>query len=198
MKLAKTVDLINNSYRNLNERTVQFTEMLTKLGHKVEWGYYNSHSVTVNGETYLEYYPIPVITVNDTCNVGIDFSNVFIEGKLYKDETGNFDIEKFRDYKLTVCGTENYLSDIYSDGMDNDEFAGSVEESGEEEIIIRIELDGEPLIKEILEVIKLLDETGTHIKSRSTDDNIPEGMHSLSEMDENTPAFEVAKVLMDE
>ena len=198
MKLAKTVDIINNSYRNLNERTVQFTEMLTKLGHKVEWGYYNSHSVTVDGEPCLEYYPIPVITVNDTCNVGMDFLRVFIEGKLYKDEAANFDTDKLRDYKFAVCVTKNYLSEIYSDGMDADEFAESVEESGEEEIIIKIELDGEPLIKEILDVIKLLDEIGTHIKSHSTDDNIPEEMNSLSEMDENTPAFEVAKVLMDE
>ena len=198
MKISKTIDSINNNYRNLHERTVQFTEMLTKLGHKVEWGYYNSHSTIADGEPYLEYYPIPVVTVNDTCNVGIDFSRVFIEGKLYKDEAGNFDMDKFRDYRFTVCGTENYLLDIYSDGMDADEFAESVSESGEEEIIIRIELDGEPLIKEILETIKLLDETGTHIKSHSTDENIPEEMNSLSDMDENTPAYEVAKVLMDE
>lgn len=59
---------------------------LEKLGYNVEWGYYDRHTVTVNGDNFLEYYPIPVLTVNGICDIAVDFLQVSIDGKLFAAE----------------------------------------------------------------------------------------------------------------
>ena len=64
MKIPKNVNVVNDSYRTLSERAIMLRNTLEKLGYNVEWGYYDRHTVTVNGDNFLEYYPIPVLTVN--------------------------------------------------------------------------------------------------------------------------------------
>ena len=59
MKIPKNVNIVNDSYRTLSERAIMLRNTLEKLGYNVEWGYYDRHTVTVNGDNFLEYYPIP-------------------------------------------------------------------------------------------------------------------------------------------
>ena len=76
MKIPKNVNVVNDSYRTLSERAIMLRNTLEKLGYNVEWGYYDRHTVTVNGDNFLEYYPIPVLTVNGICDIAVDFLQV--------------------------------------------------------------------------------------------------------------------------
>ena len=71
MKIPKNVNVVNDSYRTLSERAIMLRNTLEKLGYNVEWGYYDRHTVTVNGDNFLEYYPIPVLTVNGICDIAV-------------------------------------------------------------------------------------------------------------------------------
>ncbi|MCH5278762.1 MAG: hypothetical protein J1E60_03135 [Christensenellaceae bacterium] len=196
MKLTKNMELINNSYRTLHERAVNLAKLLDKLGYSVEWGYYGQHSAKVDGEYYLEYYPIPVITVKDICDIGLDFSQVFVEGKLYPDDAQKLSIAALKGYEFEIYGIENYLADLYFDNMSDDELHESIRESGEAEVGLSILLDGEPLTKEILDIIKLLEKIGTHIASEVDEESdAVEGTSIFDDMDLNTPAFEIADAL---
>lgn len=88
MKIPKNVNVVNDSYRTLSERAIMLRNTLEKLGYNVEWGYYDRHTVTVNGDNFLEYYPIPVLTVNGICDIAVDFLQVSIDGKLFAAEFG--------------------------------------------------------------------------------------------------------------
>ena len=55
MKIPKNVNVVNDSYRTLSERAIMLRNTLEKLGYNVEWGYYDRHTVTVNGDNFLEY-----------------------------------------------------------------------------------------------------------------------------------------------
>ena len=193
MKLTKNMELINNSYRPLHERAVNLAKLLNKLGFTVEWGYYNQHSAKVDDEYYLEYYPIPVITVKDVCDIGLDFTQCFIEGKLYSEDIEKLQLSMLNGFKFEIYGVENYLSDLYFEDMSNEEFYDSVRESGETEVGISILLDGEPSAQEVLDIIKLYEKLGTHILVEETDEAAASSV--FDELDPDAPAFEIADAL---
>lgn len=193
MKLTKNMEIINNSYRTLHERAVNLAKLLRKLGYSVEWGYYGQHSAKVEGEYYLEYYPIPVITVKDICDIGLDFTQVFLEGKLYSEDAQKLNIAALKGYEFEIYGIENYLVDLYFDGMSDEELHESIRESGDAEVGLSILLDGEPLTNEILDRIQLLQSLGTHIAIEEGEEETNSSI--FDNMDSNTPAFEIADAL---
>ena len=103
MKIPKNVNVVNDSYRTLSERAIMLRNTLEKLGYNVEWCYYDRNTVTVNGDNFLEYYPIPVLTVNGICDIAVDFLQVSIDGKLFAAE---FE-EKLDFAKLNSHGLRN-------------------------------------------------------------------------------------------
>ena len=82
----KTVEELNRIYAPLREKAVRIINTLEKLGADVEWGWYAGHSVDRKGELLFEAFPIPVITVKDICEIGVDLRGAFIEGRLFASE----------------------------------------------------------------------------------------------------------------
>ena len=118
MKIPKNVNVVNDSYRTLSERAIMLRNTLEKLGYNVEWGYYDRHTVTVNGDNFLEYYPIPVLTVNGICDIAVDFLQVSIDGKLFAAEfEEKLDFAKLKSHGFECYGAENYLESLYVPGM---------------------------------------------------------------------------------
>lgn len=122
MKIPKNVNVVNDSYRTLSERAIMLRNTLEKLGYNVEWGYYDRHTVTVNGDNFLEYYPIPVLTVNGICDIAVDFLQVSIDGKLFAAEfEEKLDFAKLKSHGFECYGVENYLESLYVPGMSFEE-----------------------------------------------------------------------------
>ena len=130
MKIPKNVNVVNDSYRTLSERAIMLRNTLEKLGYNVEWGYYDRHTVTVNGDNFLEYYPIPVLTVNGICDIAVDFLQVSIDGKLFAAEfEEKLDFAKLKSHGFECYGVENYLESLYVPGMSFEELVQIVRAS---------------------------------------------------------------------
>lgn len=196
MKLGKTIEFLNDVYRQLDERSVRLSNLLSKLGYSVERGYFNQHTVTVDEEMLLEHYPIPVITIKDVCEIGLDIMQVSIEGRFYREEALNLDFSKLKKYKFECYGIENYLENFYEPGMALEDIAGSIELSEENEIGVNIILDGEPLTKEIIECIQLIEDLGAHVISRDAEKDDDGGAFDTEiKINDESAAFEVADAL---
>jgi len=173
---------------------------LEKLGYNVEWGYYDRHTVTVNGDNFLEYYPIPVLTVNGICDIAVDFLQVSIDGKLFAAEfEEKLDFAKLKSHGFECYGAENYLESLYVPGMSFEELVQIVRACGESEIGVAAAFEGEPLTKEILELMQVFINMGTHTEAHSPIDEGDETeKNALNGIDESTPAFQVADALLNE
>lgn len=200
MKIPKNVNVVNDAYRSLSERAIMLRNTLEKLGYDVEWGYYDRHTVTVNGDSFLEYYPIPVLTVNGICDILIDFIQTSIDGKLFSGEfEEKFDFAKLAPHKFECYGVENYLESLYAPGMSRDELIESVRACGEAEIGVAAGFEGEPLMKEILDLLHVFVSMGTHTEVHNpVYEGDEESKNALDGIDESTPAFQVADALLNE
>jgi len=64
----------------------------------------------------MNVYPIPVISVQDLCDIEIDLDNVCISTKLSKQNALSFNCDKVAHLEFEVFGVEDYLADYYLPG----------------------------------------------------------------------------------
>lgn len=195
MKLAKTLEILNDVYRQLDERAVRLKNLLSKLGYSVSMGYYNQHTVAIDGDMLLEHYPIPVITIKDICEIGLDIMQVYVESKFYREEAIGIDFSKLKKYNFECYGVNEYLENFYEPGMALEDIAASIEQSGDDEFAINIVLDGEPLTKEIIECIQRVEDLGGHAISKPSEVDGAGANDPGINIDSESAAFEVADAL---
>ena len=82
----------------------------------------------------MEYYPIPVISIIDYCDIEVGIDKLSISAKLSKVEAEVFDYSLLEKYEFEAYGIEHYLDDFYSKGSTIDEFINRVKVSNEQEI----------------------------------------------------------------
>lgn len=161
--LRKTIDELNRVYAPLKEKTIRIVNMLKKLGADTEWGWFAGHSIDRRGELIYEEFPIPVITVKDVCEIGVDLKGVFIEGKLFLSEADEVDFSILEGLHFCVYGAENYLEDLFDSERDTiEDLEEALFDLEEFEICINIEYKDTPPISEIVRACSLLNELGTH------------------------------------
>lgn len=169
--LRKTYDELNRIYAPLKEKTVRIINTLKKLGADVEWGWYAGHSIDRRGELIYEEFPIPVITLKDICEIGVDLKGAFIEGKLFLSESDEVDFSLLDGLHFCVYGAENYLEDLFDSNRDSlKDLDEALFELDEFEICINIEYKDTPPISEIVRACSLLKSIGTHILPVMEDD----------------------------
>lgn len=158
-----TFDLLNSVYEPLYKRTAAVLSKLKKLNYDVTWGYYGFHSVKNKEEFTTELFPIPVITVKDICDIGIDLDSIFIEGKLKRDAALKFDFSLLKDYNFEVYGVNEYLKDFYNKNLDIVNIHEKIKESSEKEIGIQVCLESDTPLSKIIEVVKKYSKWNTYI-----------------------------------
>ncbi len=152
-------ETLNNIYKPLYDYVKTTVDRLKSCGYKCEWGYYNYHYIRRNNDWALEYFPIPVIEVNGMCDIGIDLNHIFIEYKLIKKAALKYDFKKLKKYKFEIYGVEEYLDDFYNENMDFEGIKGRIDKSEETTIGISIFLNEKTPFEQILEVVKLIEES---------------------------------------
>jgi len=89
-------EILNSTYKKLYDTLVVFQNKLKSQNINYAWGFYNNHSVKDNdGNWVTEYFPIPVITVNSLCDIGIDLDFIFVETKMERERAITFDFSSF-------------------------------------------------------------------------------------------------------
>ncbi|MDE6259448.1 MAG: DUF3201 domain-containing protein [Oscillospiraceae bacterium] len=124
---------LNRIYAPLHSRALRLTQALAQRGIKAEWGWYNNHSVRVDGEYQTEEFPIPVVDVGGLCEIGLDSDGCWLEFRLPREAALAFDWGRLAE-GLEVYGVDDYLLDFYRAGMDIAGIAGRIEASAEQAV----------------------------------------------------------------
>ena len=111
---------LNEIYRKLDGKAQELGKLL-----QCAYGYYNGHyHKNIVGNYEMDYFPIPVISIKDLCDVEIDLKQISITTKLTRDKALSYDFEKVKSYNFEVYGAEEYLDDFYVVG---DTISGMIE-----------------------------------------------------------------------
>jgi len=135
---TKRMQVLNSEYEPLRMHTHNMLKALTNSGFECEWGYFAQHSVRNGNEWFFEHYPIPVITVKNVCEIGLDITQTFIEFKIQREDAIRFDFSQLYGFTFEVYGVADYLNDFYNADQNIDDIHAKIEKSDEKEIGISL------------------------------------------------------------
>lgn len=108
---------LNDIYLEINQKKKELIHFFKDNEFQYRCGYYNQHSVKVNDEWITEEYPIPVISIEQVGDLGIDINHIFLEIVVSREQALVLDFEKFELYRFEVYGIENFLNDFYNNTL---------------------------------------------------------------------------------
>lgn len=152
---------INSAYCCLEMKQKELINALFYKTFKLESGWYNGHyDKDETGNWFLEYYPIPVISVKDICDIEISFDKISISTKLKQNTSLTYNFEKFIQYEFEAYGVDDYLADFYHSGKTIQYLKENIRASNENKIgfsfIFPFDTDG----KQFYEFVQLLKQEG--------------------------------------
>lgn len=152
---------LNRIYYSLDTKKKKICKVLSKEKFSIEYGYYNGHyNRSDSGDFIMDYYPIPVISVKDLCDVEINLDRLSISSKLKRETALVYSFENFQNIKFEVFGVEDYLADYYHEGKTIEEMKESISQSDEDEIAFDFYFDFDIDVKDVLDFIKFLQTEG--------------------------------------
>jgi hypothetical protein len=161
--MEQRMQMLNDIYKPVYQYLKCLLKTLKESGYDYEWGFYNNHSIREENQWVLEYYPIPVVTIKDICDIGIDMNHIFVECKVKKEKAIGFHWNIISDYKFEVYGVEDYLNDFYNSSLTLDDISARIRQSNEKEVGIAFEFGYLEERSNLLEVVKKLESMGTYI-----------------------------------
>jgi len=126
------VNQLNDIYKLLCDRADCIVRELLKLGHTIKKGYYNNHSVKIDGSFVTEFFPIPVITIKGVGDIGVDLDHVWFEVLLSKEKAISLDYNSIaKEYRFEIYGSQDYLRDIYNEQIAISDIVPNIKDSPE-------------------------------------------------------------------
>lgn len=150
---------LNEVYQKLEAKMHEITAPFLSLhkGHPFTCGYYSGHYFkNPNGEYTMDYFPIPVISLEKLCDIEIGLENISLSTKLSRDLALKFDYDKLCDYHFEVYGVEKYLEDFYTEGNSIQELITNISNSSEKEIGVSFQLSWDVSPTQIEKLVRLL------------------------------------------
>lgn len=158
------IKLLNNVYQRLCETKIDIQKKLKSQNISYSSGYYSNHSIKdEKGRWITEYFPIPVITVESLCDIGIDINSIFVETKMEREKAMKFNFSSFIPFKFEVYGVDEYLNDFYNDTMAINEIGYKIENSKETQIAISFVFQNDYITDDIIELVHKLKKINTFI-----------------------------------
>lgn len=151
----KQYNELNQIYETLHNEKKQILEYLEENDYFYTVAYYPFHSFKKDDEFFLEQYPIPVISISNKVDLGIDLNQIFFEIRFTKDVAISFDFHLFDMYQFEVYGIEDYYNDYYFD--DIDQINNNILHSDEEEVGVSILISKDNILEDTINVLELLD-----------------------------------------
>lgn len=82
-EMDKTADNLNQVYYRLELKRAELVHALFHRTFELESGFYNGHyRKREDGSFHMDYFPIPVISVKNYCDVEIGLDSISISTKL--------------------------------------------------------------------------------------------------------------------
>lgn len=117
-------------------------------------GNYALHSFKENNEFYVEQYPIPVFTINNIIDIGIDIDKIFFEFRFTRERALEFDFGVFEDLNFEVYGVDDYYDDFYYGDLE--EIHNNILSSVEQEVGVSIIISKDNILEDVIEIVELL------------------------------------------
>lgn len=148
--------LLNGIYEKLDKKARELSGLL-----HCDFAYYNGHYYrNESGKYEMEYFPIPVITINGLCDIEIELNQISVTTKLSKNDAVSYNFDKLKSYNFEAYGVENYLEDFYIDGNTIESMIEKIIKSKEENIFFTFSFHYEVDPKIICEFIKFINSEG--------------------------------------
>ena len=147
-------DELNEAYLKLQKDKEIIATYLEENEIYFVFGYYAMHSFKENNEFYVEQYPIPVFTVNNILDIGIDIDKIFFEFRFTRERALEFDFSVFEDLYFEVYGVDDFYDDFYYDVIED--IHNNILSSTETEVGVSIIIDKDNILEDIIKVIDLL------------------------------------------
>ena len=91
-EIEKTTDYLNQVYYRLELKQAELTYALFHRIFELESGFYNGHyRKREDGSFHMNYYPIPVISVKNYCDIEIGLDSISISTKLKRNAAISYD-----------------------------------------------------------------------------------------------------------
>lgn len=150
---------LNEFYKSLEDRANQITSTLSKIHGEFKFttAYYGGHYYKNQAQEYeIAYYPIPVISVKNICDIEINVNNISISTKLTRDRALIFNYDLLSKYDFEVYGVEDYLSSYYRKGLSFEHLIDNIKSSDEKEICFAFEFSKDSNCDIILDIVRFL------------------------------------------
>lgn len=148
--------LLNSIYIPVCDKASELNQGLEKAGYPASMQFYNNHSIKRNGVFVTEFYPIPVISIKDIGDVGINFDSVWFEIVLPKDTAIKLNYAEISSkHKIEVYGTNDFLHDFFNETIDVSDVVSNISNSSEADVCILFYLSKDTVCGQLLEIIRL-------------------------------------------
>ena len=145
---------LNDVYEKLDLKAMELSFPFNKIHGIFQYsvGFYNGHySKNKSGEYQMDYFPIPVISIKNMCDIEIGIEKISVSTKLKKEEALKFNYSKLNGYMFEAYGVENYLENYYIEGDTIEQLIEKVQNSEEKEIgfafFLSDDIDGDTIYK---------------------------------------------------
>lgn len=107
-----TKESLNQLYKELDHRAnIILGQFISIRQRQVKLQYFNGHySKNPLGTFEMEYYPIPVISVHNLCDIEINLDQIQITTKQKRSDIFKLDFSKIARYTFEIYGVNDYLS----------------------------------------------------------------------------------------
>lgn len=106
------IDIVNDFYMTYDNKLNSLINLLSK-SYKVTYKYTTKYT--------KEYFPLPVISVKNICEIVFNEYEIDINTKISKDDLLNLNFNKLKNYDFDIYPTCDYYDDLYEKGMSNKE-----------------------------------------------------------------------------
>lgn len=154
---------LNNIYKKLETKSNELSSPFNKI-HKVfdyKVAYFSGHySKNEHGKYEMDYFPIPVISIVNYCDIEIGLNGISLTTKLKRLNALNFDYQKLKDYRFEVYGVTDYLSDYYTEGNTIEDLVKNIQSSQEHEIGFSFKFDEDIQAEDLYRFVLLIRRKG--------------------------------------
>jgi hypothetical protein len=148
---------LNEIYKPLWTKSLEIRAEAAARGFAARSGFYNNHSVRHGDDFAVEFFPIPVVSVDTLGDIGVDLSCVWAERQISREKALALDYAKMSAIlNFEVYGAEDFLNDFYRFGMEAASTAERILAGNEKQICICLYFSMGSTARDILDLFERL------------------------------------------
>lgn len=156
-----TKEILNEIYESLVKRSKSICNSVQEKFSKVSYGFYNNHFYKNDAGEYIsDCFPIPVVTIENLCDIEFDLDKIAITSKLRKQDVIGFEYNELSGMNFEIYGVDDYLKDYLTDAISLDEAITEISKSNETEFFYTFYFENDTDNNVLSEFLCFIDNNG--------------------------------------